>query len=294
MEPGHCMSRHGTIKKWPLGIFASSDSGLGIHFDVAHELGFETIHLHAPRRQPRTSELGRELTRRLADLNITVTCVFAGFDGESYADIPTVKRTVGLVPAGARPARLQELKEIADFAGVLGVDAVGLHIGFVPHERDRADYRDLVTAAGAICRHCAANDQSLHLETGQESADVLLQFMLDVGHANLFVNFDPANMILYGVGEPLEALKRLGERVRSVHCKDAKWSDQPGVTWGREVALGDGDVNIPAFVEKLAAIDYSGPLTLECESHQDPLRQRSELRRAAELLRRIESQLSAS
>jgi len=29
-------------------------------------------------------------------------CVFAGFEGESYADIPTVKRTVGLMPLETR------------------------------------------------------------------------------------------------------------------------------------------------------------------------------------------------
>ena len=47
---------------------------------------------------------------------------------------------------------------------------------------------------------------AVHLETGQETADGLLQFIADVGRDNLFVNFDPANMILYGTGEPIEAL----------------------------------------------------------------------------------------
>ena len=72
----------------------------------------------------------------------------------------------------------------------------------------------------------------MHLETGQETAEGLLQFIAGVERSNLFINFDPANMILYGTGEPIEALRKVGKYVRSIHCKDATWSDQPGVTWG--------------------------------------------------------------
>ena len=89
-----------------------------------------------------------------------------------------------------------------------------------------------------LCDHCKANGQNLHLETGQESADTLLQFLGDVDRDNLFVNFDPANMILYGSGEPIEALRKVGRYVRSVHCKDAKWAAQPGPGVGRRSAAG--------------------------------------------------------
>jgi sugar phosphate isomerase/epimerase len=277
---------------WPLGVFASIDAGLGVHLDVAHALGVKTIHLHAPRKASRTKHLAREFSRRLADLEITVTCVFGGFDGESYADIPTVKRTVGLVPAATRAGRLEELKEIADFARLLEVAAVALHIGCVPHDPLDPDYQAVVAAAREICDHCAGNDQSLHLETGQEPADVLLQFHKDVGRENLFINFDPANMILYGVGEPLPALERLGPYVRSVHCKDAKWSDQPGVTWGQEVPLGEGDVDIGAYLRTLDQLGYTGPLTIEREIPQQPERQRAEIGRAIELLNRVKQQLT--
>ena len=58
-----------------------------------------------------------------------------------------------------------------------------------------------------ICSHAKANGQRVHLETGQEPADVLLRFIEDTGCDNLFINFDPANMILYGSGEPLPALR---------------------------------------------------------------------------------------
>jgi sugar phosphate isomerase/epimerase len=142
-----------------------------------------------------------------------------------------------------------------------------------------------------VCDHCRHNTQALHLETGQEPVDVLDRFLDDVGRDNLFVNFDPANMILYGAGEPLPALEKLGARVRSVHCKDATWSDRPGETWGREVPLGEGDVGFAAFLNVLKRIGYDGPLTIEREIPQEPERQKAEIGRAIDLLQRLKREI---
>jgi sugar phosphate isomerase/epimerase len=274
-------------EKWPIGVFASIDAGLGVRLEVAHELGVPTIHLHTPSRPSRTPERASEFLDQLSDLGIRITCLFGGFEGESYADIPTVKRTVGLVPRETRAARTAELKEIADFARELSVDVVGVHIGFVPHDPADPDYRELLELTRGVCDHCGRNSQALHLETGQEPADVLIRFLDDVGRDNLFVNFDPANMILYGAGQPLPALELLGPRVRSVHCKDAKWSNRPGETWGREVPLGEGDVDFAAFLATLERIGYDGPLTIEREIPQEPERQKAEIGRAIDLLERL-------
>src|SRR5947209_12014243 len=107
------------MERWPLGVFASIDAGLGVRLEVAHELGVPTIQLHAPHRATRTPENARRFLDRLGGLGIRLTAVFGGFEGESYADIPTVVRTVGLVPPATRAARLAEMKEIADFAKLL-------------------------------------------------------------------------------------------------------------------------------------------------------------------------------
>jgi len=278
-------------EKWPIGVFASIDAGLGVRLDVAHELGVPTIHLHTPRAESRTPERAAEFKRRLRELGITISCVFGGFEGESYADIPTVKRTVGLVPLETRVARTKELMAIADFARELGVDRVGVHLGFVPHDQSDPDYQALIELTRDICDHCKRNGQALHLETGQEPVDVLIQFLDDVERDNLFVNFDPANMILYGAGEPIPSLEQLGSRVRSVHCKDATWSDRPGETWGREVPLGEGDVDFAAFLKTLARIGYDGPLTIEREIPQEPERQKAEIGRAIELLQRLKKEM---
>jgi sugar phosphate isomerase/epimerase len=272
------------MDKWPLGVFAGIDAGLGVSLDVAQELGVPTVHLHAPRRASRTAESAERFLTRLDQLGIRITVVFGGFEEESYADIPTVARTVGLAPPATRQSRLAEMKEIADFARRLGVGAVGLHVGFVPHETEDSLYRGVVAATRELCDHCGQSGQNVHLETGQESADVLLGFIGEVDRENLFVNFDPANMILYGCGEPIEALGRVGPWVRSVHCKDAKWSPRPGRDWGAEVPLGEGDVGMENFLRTLNGFGYVGPLTIEREIPQDPARQKEEIGRGIRLL----------
>jgi len=272
------------MRQWPLGVFSSIDAGFGVQLDVAHELGVPTMHLHAPTQGARTKEAANEFRSRVDGLGMKITCVFAGFEGESYADIPTVQRTVGLVPRETRDARTQELKEIADFAALLEVSAVGLHIGFIPHDTADPDYAAMVAVAQDVCDHCAGNSQTLHLETGQEPADVLLGFLNDVSRQNLFINFDPANMILYGCGEPLEALQEVAPYVRSVHCKDATWSDKPGETWGAEVPLGEGDVDMRGYLQILEKIGYEGPLTIERETSQVPDQQKADIGSAVSLL----------
>jgi sugar phosphate isomerase/epimerase len=272
------------MSRWPIGVFASIDAGLGVRLDVVRDLGVPTIHLHTPHRESRTPQRAAEFLARLEQIGIEVTCVFAGFEGESYADIPTVSRTVGLVPPETRRERTAELKEIADFALRLGVARVGIHIGFVPHDRASVEYEDVLRVTREACDHLAASAQALHLETGQEPADVLLAFLKDVERDNLFINFDPANMILYGCGEPIPALRTLGHYVRSVHCKDATWSREPGKTWGAEAPLGQGDVDFAAYLRTLAEIGYEGPLTIEREIPQEPERQKAEIAAAISTL----------
>ena len=279
------------MEKWPIGVFASIDAGLGVKLEVAQELGVPTIQLHAPAPETRTADNAEKFLAKIADMGITLTAVFGGFEGESYADIPTTQRTIGLVPPETRAARAAEFKEIADFARLLGCDVTAMHVGFIPHDTNDPTYGEIVLITQDICDHCASNDQSLHLETGQETADGLLQFLGDVGRPNLGVNFDPANMILYGTGEPIAALKKIGSHVRSVHCKDATWADKPGEQWGAEVPLGDGQVGMETYLRTLKEIGYTGPLTIEREIPQEPERQKAEIGRAVSLLTELKAKI---
>lgn len=281
------------MEKWPIGVFASVDAGLGVHLDVAKELGIPTVQLHAPHKENRSEEAANRFLDQAASAGVTVSVVFSGFDGESYADIATTARTVGLVPEETRAARLAETKEIARFARLIGCDAVGMHIGFVPSETSDS-YQGLLATIRELLDELAGFRQNLHLETGQETAEHLLKFIADVGRPNLFINFDPANMILYGTGDPIEALKKVGHLVRSVHFKDARWAaeDVRGAAWGQEVPLGEGDVGMATYLQTLKELRYQGPLTIEREIPQDRERQKADIGHAVQLLSRLKEQFA--
>jgi sugar phosphate isomerase/epimerase len=71
-------------------------------------------------------------------------------------------------------------------------------------------------------------------------------------------------MLLYDMGDPIRAVEILGPDIQSVHVKDARRPIIPG-TWGEEVPLGKGQVNIKKFVQTLQKVGYTGPLVIERE-----------------------------
>jgi sugar phosphate isomerase/epimerase len=223
----------------------------------------------------------------LTDEKFTLVTVFAAYDGESYADIPTVQRTVGFVPPATRHERELRTLEVSDFAAGIGVSSIATHIGFVPEDRSSDDYVAVRDAVRRVCDRAATHGQTFALETGQEPAAALLEFIGDAQRGNLRINFDPANMILYGTGDPIAALDTLAGHVVTVHCKDGDWppKDSPGAL-GEERPLGQGSVGMERFVTKLKQIGYQGPLTIEREAH-DPIQRRDDILMGAELLRRL-------
>ena len=280
------------MENMAVGVFASIDAGLGVKLEVVHELGIKTIQLHTPAKSSRTPENAVAFLKKLKELDITTTVVFLGFEGESYATIAKASETVGFVPKSTREARLQEAREIADFAKLLGVEAIGSHIGFVPHDVDSDEYKGMVEAIQAYCDYLKKNGQRLHLETGQEKAENLLAFLETVNRDNIFINFDPANLILYGMGNPIESLKKVGKYVRSCHCKDATaTTGTPGVDWGCEVPFGQGQVNAELYIKTLKEIGYTGPLTIEREIPEEPARQKAEIKQALDLIESIKRSL---
>ena len=247
------------------GAFIVCDDELNNRLETAKKLQITTAQILAPPAADRTAEGVAILKKKFEDAGVKISVVFCGFEGESYADIPTVEETVGLVPTKTRDERLAEAKKISDFAAAMNVDVVGLHIGFIPEDENNPVYAQVLVIARQLCDFAAQNNQRIHLETGQETAPTLLRFLQQVDRENLAVNFDPANMILYGSGKPIPALKLVGDYVKSVHCKDATWAPSPGQEWGEEVPLGEGHVNMENFLKTLHEIGYNGPLTIERE-----------------------------
>jgi len=276
-------------QRMPLGVFTSLGAGLGAGIEKVVELGVGTVQVHAGRPEGCTPERAKAVAARFADAGIEVTLVFCGFPGESYASIPAVRDTVGLVPPATREERLEETLRVADFASWMGAPGIGIHVGFVSEDWDSPEFADVVAVLRTVADHCAGLGLGVNLETGQETADTLLRLLETVERENLGVNFDPANMILYGSGEPLAALRKVAPYVRSCHCKDGTWSAQPGVEWGKEVPLGQGDVDIEQFVTVLNETGYVGPLTIEREISGD--RQIEDIRAGLEYLRQLKARL---
>jgi L-ribulose-5-phosphate 3-epimerase len=232
--------------------------------------------------------------KALTEEHFTAITAVCSYVGEDYADIPTVQRTVGLVPENTRAERVARTKAVSDVAGKLAIDSVACHIGFISHDFGGASYAAIRDVAKDICDHCGKNGQSFTLETGQEPAKVLLQFIEDVERPNLKINFDPANMILYGTGDPIEALGVLGKHVISVHCKDGDWPpvDKPEAL-GAEKPLGEGSVDFPAFLAKLKEIGYRGLLSIEREE-QDQAKRAADIRKAIALLKKLTAPAAAA
>ena len=257
--------------------------------DVAEikALGVRCGQLGIPGGLELTDAAGEGWKQALDREAFALVTVFAAYNGESYADKPAVERTVGFIPPATREERERRTYAVSDFAARLGVWSIACHIGFVPEDPADADYLAVREMVRRVCDYAARHQQVFALETGQEPAEVLLRFIRDVGRPNLRINFDPANMILYGTGDPIEALRTLAPHVVSVHCKDADWppKDVPGAL-GTERPLGSGSVGIERFVGTLRDVGFRSSLNVEreVESQQERL---SDIRKAVQLLHRL-------
>jgi sugar phosphate isomerase/epimerase len=261
------------------------------NLDEIRSLGVQCGQLGIPGDLDLNDGVVREWKCALEQAQFSLVTVFAAYEGEDYTDIPSVQRTVGFVPPETREKRERRTYEVIDFAAAIGVGSVATHIGFIPEDTKHPDYIAVRAMVERVADHAAARGQTFALETGQEPAYVLLRFLVDVGKLNVGINFDPANIILYGTSDPIEALSLLGPRVLSVHVKDGDWppGDQPQAL-GKERPLGQGAVGIPRFVEKLKQIGFRGPLNIEREAENQQERI-ADIRSAVPYLKKLTTSL---
>jgi sugar phosphate isomerase/epimerase len=192
-----------------------------------------------------------------------LTGAMLGFPGEDYTTPLTIQKTGGFGNPATRAERLERLAWALDRTRTLGLTDLMLHAGFLPEPGD-PDRKPFLDTLGRVSAMAAAKGVTVAFETGQETADLLRRTLDELKCANLKVNFDPANMLLYDKGDPLRAVEILAPDIRSVHVKDAVRTKTPG-QWGEEVPLGQGEVNIRAFLQTLHRVGYRGPLCIERE-----------------------------
>ncbi len=187
-----------------------------------------------------------ETLAALRDAGITVHSGMMAFNGEDYTTLETVQHTGGVRLDSTWDENLKFAHDIAVMCRAEGIGLVSFHAGFIPHDANDPVRALMMERLRAVLDVFARQAIRLAFETGQETADTLLEVLDELAMPNVGVNFDPANMILYGMGDPVEALRKLAPHVWQIHIKDATHTAVPG-TWGAEVVVGTGDVDWDAF-----------------------------------------------
>ncbi|NMB25195.1 MAG: sugar phosphate isomerase/epimerase [Firmicutes bacterium] len=233
-----------------------------------HELGFKVCQISVYDTSYYTDAIASIIKEQCAKYGVTIDGIWTGWPGDLAWNFTKGPETVGLVPPHLRDERAEVIKQGSDFAAKLGVKRIITHLGFVPEDMKDQKYIDLIPVLQDIAAHCRKNNQDFLFETGQETPVTLLRTIEDIGVENVGVNLDPANLVLYGKGNPVDALDVLGRHVKGVHIKDGTYPTD-GRNLGQEKPVGEGIVDFPELLAKLKKLGYSEPVCIECELEED-------------------------
>jgi len=251
-------------QKMPLGLIVSLHDEMVSEFKKVADLGIPTCQVSATAED--IVERGKldNVAEAMAKVpQVTVSSIFAVFRGQTY-NLETGPSTDGLVPAEHRQRRTELMLKTSDLVKQLNVPSISSHIGFIPDDEQDPLYAPFLESVKKVANHMLNNGQILCLETGQELPSTLKRTIDHVGTDNVFVNLDPANLILYGKADPLDAVALFGPWVRGMHAKDGLWPNRDERI-GIEVRLGEGRVNFPLLLRRLKACGFAGPVTIERE-----------------------------
>jgi L-ribulose-5-phosphate 3-epimerase len=233
-------------------------------FQKAADMGLECCQICIWDVSLHSDALAERILQASAQTGISVSALWAGWSGPCEWNFAAGPLTLGLVPPAYRAGRLKELFAASDFAEKIQVTDVITHCGYIPENPNDPDYLGVVVALRSLASHMKRKGQFFLFETGQETPVTLLRAIEDIGTGNLGINFDMANLVLYGKANPADALDIIGKYVRNLHCKDGEYPTD-GRNLGHEKKLGDGRVNLPLILEKLKKLGYDGALTIERE-----------------------------
>lgn len=267
-----------------LGVIISLNEKLEQRLEQLAQLGFSACQLKCWNMDLYTDEWAQTVRAALEKHGIHISTLWCGWSGPAQWNFYEGPLTLGVVPEEYREMRVKELMRGSDFAKTLGVSQIATHAGFIPEDPNSEQYAKIVAALREVAIHCAENGQYFLFETGQETPVTLLRAIQDIGTDNLGINLDPANFILYGKANPVDALGTVGRYVRDVHAKDGCYPTD-GKVLGHETPLGDGQVNFPALIGGLKALGYDGPITIEREISGD--QQLADIRKAKALLEEL-------
>jgi len=247
-----------------IGVIFNLDRLLNEGPDLLFSLGVECVQLSVWDTKYSTKENAEKVKEMLGD-KIAVSSVWGGWSGPMVWDFLDGPLTLGLTPPEYREKRIDDLKKHADFAVMVGAPNLATHMGFMPEQPCYPEYRGVVNGIRHIANYCLGLGIDLNFETGQETPVTLMRVIQDVGNSNLGINLDPANLIMYGRANPVDALGIFGDRIKGVHVKDAVYPKDNFYVLGAEKVVGEGSVNFPVFLPKLLKQGYKGDLYIERE-----------------------------
>lgn len=261
---------------WPVGVCSWS---LGNDFDKITAAGVDCVHLALA---PALAKDGSQYLAKAAKSELTFTATMINFPQEDYSSLESIKATGGIVPDDCWWDNRETVLRAIELTAELKVPFLSMHFGFIDN-KNPVKAKTLIERTKMLADKAAENNVTLLMETGQESAEELGDFLEKLHHPALGANFDPANMILYGKGNPVEAVGILGPWIKHVHIKDGIQTKTPG-TWGSEVVWGKGEVDADKFLKALKNAGFSGALAVEREGGDDRL---GDIKIAVNLLRRF-------
>jgi sugar phosphate isomerase/epimerase len=254
------------LKPMALGLLISPFGAPEATIRRVHDLGFNNCFLSLDGYIGGfTPAIATQMKDLLAKYEVTATTVEVVGPKPLIWDFLNGPSTIGLVPPATRAARIDALRQVSDFAKMLGVGQVQTHCGFIPEDPADRLYPGAVEAVRTVAQHCDANGQSFLMETGQETPTTMSRMIRDVDVPSLGVGLDTANLILYGKANPVDAVDILGPHVRSIHAKDGRWPTDPSQL-GEEVQIGKGLVDFKTVFAKLHRLGYTGAITIERET----------------------------
>lgn len=254
------------LKPMALGLLISPFGAPEATIKRVREIGFTNCFLSLDGYINKfTPDAAKQIGDLLAKYNLVATTVEVVGPPPLEWNFMQGPSTIGLVPPKTRAARIDALRQVSDFAKLLGIEQVQTHCGFIPEDPADELYPGAVEAIRAVAQHCHGNGQYFLMETGQETPTTMSRMIRDVNMANLAVGLDTANLILYGKANPVDAVDIIGPHVRSVHAKDGKWPTDPSKL-GEEVLIGKGLVDFRTVFAKLHMLGYTGAVTIERET----------------------------
>lgn len=252
------------------------------------ELGLQHCQLSIWNPDYYTDEFAAEINAAVQETGISISTLWCGYSGPVEWNFTYGPLTAGLVPPAYRGIREKELLMGSEFAAKIGVDQIATHVGFLPENYFDPDFRGTVGTLRKICKVMQERGQYFLFETGQETPVTVLRAIEEIGLDNVGINFDTANLMLYGKGNAADAVLVFGKYIRDTHIKDGFYPTD-GSNLGKECAAGEGLANFPLVLKRLKDVGYTGPFTIEREIKGE--QQKADIIKARDMLLEIEKTL---